>query len=151
MTIQQTTTAIKKLSRSLDPEKSKVFFRAVQLIEGKIKERVFIKKLSTSGTTRPYRSKKWIAAREKKGRQVALVDLYFEGKDDSESLYRTFKTIKQDDKVYMIVDNDWNFSVKLAKEEGERGDILQPNDSELKYLSDMMQTEVNALIEDIFA
>lgn len=151
MTIQQTTSAIKKLSNALNPEKSKIFFRAVQLIEPKIKERVFVKKLSTNGTTRPYRSKKWIAAREDRGRQVALVDLFFEGKDDAQSLYRTFKTVRENDKVYMIVDNDFNFSVKLAKEEGERGDILQPNDSEMKYLSDMVQTEVNALIEEIFA
>jgi len=151
MTINQANSAIKRLSRSLDPEKSKIFFRAVQLIEPKIKERVFVKKLSTNGTTRPYRDKNWIARREDRGRQVSLVDLFFEGKDDAQSLYRTFKTVRENDKVYMIVDNDFNFSVKLAKEEGERGDILQPNDSEMKYLSDMVQTELNALIEEIFA
>lgn len=151
MTIDQANSAIKRLARSLDPEKSKIFFRAVQLIEPKIKERVFRRKLATNGAKREYRDKNWIRARKEKKRQVELVDLFFEGSDSAESLYSTFKTVRENDKVYMIVDDDFNFSVKLRKEEGERGDILQPNDSEMKYLSDMVQTELYALINEIFA
>lgn len=157
MTIPQTNAAIKKLARALDPAKGTFVLNPMKILEKKIKERVFVKGLSTAGEERPYFSAKWVAIRKERGRQVEKVDLFYQGTGKADehstppSLYRTIKTAKEGSAVQMGVDNDFNYFQKLGQEEGYRGDILQPSDSEIEYLMNTIQSEVNALIEDIFA
>ncbi len=155
MTIQQTITKLKRLDNQILSKPTSFTFYPTQATLLIIKERVFVKGLSTAGKSRNYRSS-WVIDRLKAGRQVAFVDLFYQGtgkalpKSKPPSLYTTFKA-KKDAKVsYMLVDNDHNFSEKLKKEEGERGEILQPNEKEIDYLTELVEYSIDTFIDKIF-
>jgi hypothetical protein len=156
MTINQAIKKLQKLDTQVLSKPTKYTYFPTDSTVSVIKERVFVKGLSTSGTSRNYRSK-WVVSRKKAGRQIAFVDLFYQGNgrplpgSRPPSLYNTFKAKKEGDVSYMVVDNDHNFSVKLKKEEGERGDILQPNDSEIDYLTKLVEFSIDVLIDKTLA
>jgi hypothetical protein len=156
MTIQQAIHKLKKLNTQVLSKPTSFTYYPTDSTISVIKERVFVNGLSTSGKSRNYRSN-WVVSRKKAGRQTAFVDLFYQGDGKPlpgsrpPSLYSTFKAKKQGDVSYMLVDNDHNFSVKLKKEEGERGDILQPNDSEIDYLTKLVEFSIDVLIDKSLA
>ena len=112
-------------------------------MEKKIKERVFIKGLSTRAKSRKYLSKSWQLTRAKKGKQINFVDLNYTG-----SLAQSFKTEFDKDRVVMGVDNDYNYVEKLGQEERFRKDtMLVPNSEEIIFLEDLVEYSINFVID----
>lgn len=143
MTIQQAQSKIIKLSATLAREKQKYLFYPTQAMEQRIKERVFIKGLSTRGKKRQYSSKSWQLTRAQKGKQINFVDLNYEG-----SLSMSFKTEVDKDRIVMGVNNDFNYFEKLGQEERYRQDtMLVPNGEELILLADLVEYSINFVID----
>jgi hypothetical protein len=123
-------------------------------MEQKIKERVFVKGLSTKGYRRKYSSESWKLIRAQRGRQIAFVDLFYQGDSFADehstppSLWRTVVTRMNGDNVEMGVDNDYNYFEKLGQEERFRKDtMLAPNGEELVLLADLVEYSIDFLIE----
>lgn len=143
MTINQTISKLKKLNNTLQKNKKKFLFYPTQAMEQKIKERVFLKGLSTGGLKRQYSSPSWKLARAQKGKQIAFVDLKYEG-----SLSKSFKTAVEGEKVVMGVDNDYNYFEKLGQEERFRKDtMLVPNTTEIVFLQDLVEYSIDFVID----
>jgi hypothetical protein len=143
MTINQTISKIKKLNNTLSKQKKKFLFFPTQAMEQRIKERVFVKGLSTGGLKRQYSSQSWKLTRSQKGKQIAFVDLNFEG-----SLVKSFKTEALPDKVVMGVIDDFNYFDKLGQEERYRKDtMLVPNDTEVDFLVDLVEYSIDFVID----
>ena len=143
MNIQQAQAKIIKLSSTLARNKKKYLFFPTKAMESKIKERAFIKGLSTRGKSRKYLSKSWQLTRVQKGKQISFVDLNFTG-----SLAKSFKTEFANDKVVMGVDNDYNYVEKLGQEERFRKDtMLVPNAEEIIFLEDLVEYSINFVID----
>lgn len=154
LTIAQAISKIKKLNNTLSNKKSKFLFYPTQAMEQKIKERVFVKGLSTKGYRRKYSSESWKLIRAQRGRQIAFVDLFYQGDSFADehstppSLWRTVVTRMNGDKVEMGVDNDYNYFEKLGQEERFRKDtMLAPNGEELVLLADLVEYSIDFLIE----
>lgn len=143
MTINQTISKIKVLNNTLSRQKKKFLFFPTQAMEQRIKERVFVKGLSTSGLKRQYSSQSWKLTRAQKGKQISFVDLNFEG-----SLVKSFKTEALPDKVVMGVVDDYNYFDKLGQEERFRKDtMLVPNDTEIVFLVDLVEYSIDFVID----
>ena len=154
MTINQTVSKIKRLSNVLANQKNKFLFYPTQAMEQRIKERVFVKGMSTRGFKRKYSSNSWKLTRAQRGRQIQFVDLFYQGDSfaDAEShppsLWRTVVTQMSGDKVVMGVDNDYNYFEKLGQEERRRKDtMLAPNGEELVFLADLVDYSINFVID----
>lgn len=154
MTIKQAQAKLIGLSRTLAREKQKYLFFPTEAMEQRIKERVFVKGLSTRGFKRKYSSKSWKLVRAQRGRQIQFVDLFYQGdsfadkKSHPPSLWRTFVTKFEKDKVVMGVDNDVNYFDKLGQEERYRKDtMLAPNGEELVFLADLVEYSINFVID----
>jgi hypothetical protein len=154
LSINQTINKLKKLSNTLNNQKQKYLFFPTQSMEKRIKERVFVKGLSTRGFSRKYSSQSWKLIRAQRGRQIAFVDLFYQGDSFADnnsnppSLWRTVVTRMAGDKVQMGVDNDFNYFEKLAQEERFRRDtMLAPNGQELVFLADLVEFSIDFVID----
>ena len=154
MTIAQAQAKLKKLSVTFQKDKKKFLFYPTQAMEQNIKNRVFVKGLSTNGKKRPYRWQEWVQIRKERGRQVAFVDLFYQGDSYADkhskppSLWRTFVTRVEGDKVVMGIDNDFNYNVKLGVEQSRRNDvIISPNTEEIAFLADLVEYTVDYVID----
>lgn len=154
MTIAQAQAKLIKLSSTLTKDKPKYLFYPTEAMEKKIKERVFVKGLSTRGKKRPYTSPGWKLIRAQRGRQIQFVDLFYQGDSFADdystppSLWRSFVTKVDKDKVVMGVDNDYNYFEKLAQEERYRKDtMLVPNGEELVFLADLVEYSIDFVID----
>jgi hypothetical protein len=154
MTIKQAQAKLIKLSATLARDKPKYLFYPTQAMEQRIKERVFVKGLSTRGFKRKYSSQSWKLIRAQRGRQIAFVDLFYQGDSFADSnsnppsLWRSFVTQVDKDKIVMGVDNDYNYFEKLAQEERYRKDtMLSPNGAELVLLADLVDYSINFVID----
>lgn len=143
MTIVQTQAKLKKLIVTFQKDKKKFLFYPTQAMGDTIKERVFLKGISTTGKKRGYASAGWKLLRAQKGKQIAFVDLNYTG-----SLSNSFKTVVDGDKVVMTVDNDVNYFDKLKQEERFRKDtMLVPNKDEIAFLQDLVEYSIDYVID----
>lgn len=143
MTIAQTISKLQRLKNTLQRNKKKFLFFPTQAVEQNIKQRVFLKGISTSGLKRNYSSKSWKLIRAQKGKQIIFVDLNYTG-----SLSQSFKTVMDGEKAVMFVDNDVNYFDKLRQEERFRKDtMLVPNQQEINVLTDLVEYTIDYVID----
>ena len=154
LTIDQLKTKIRSLNNTLEKKKDKFLFYPMQAMEQRIKERVFVKGVSTGGKKRGYKWQEWIEIRKKRGRQVGYVDLFYQGDSFADehskppSLWRTVKTVFENGTVSLIVDSDFNYNVKLGVEEARRKDtMLVPNGEEFALMKDLVEYSLEYLID----